>query len=217
MWGAYKGPIESHLRRGSVVPNQAVAQCCGHTTPPPPPPVRGQKKCVYQKSPSTFRLFDRSHFPPEENFSEVGGGGGGRPGLARAPKPLPPPGHSAMAPNAKRVAAGHARSAFARPTPRRPPPPRPPRRPPNAPAAASPSPAARPSRRRPPAGPDHAPVRQRRQRPRHLDAVPGGDRGAPGDRDRRPGLGLGTVVPVPAPGLSLGTQIFPFFFVTDSP
>ena len=47
-------------------------------------------KFVYLKSASNFRPFDKYPFLPEENCSDVGVGGLGRPGLARVPNTPPP-------------------------------------------------------------------------------------------------------------------------------
>ena len=58
---------------------------------PPPPGVGGgggrrpKKSLCIQNRPQLSGPFNELHFLPEENCSDVGGGGGVRPGLARAP------------------------------------------------------------------------------------------------------------------------------------
>ena len=70
-------------------------QCCNTSlvhsvadNPPPPPGlgVKGQKKFLYPQSASNSRPFNKFHFVPEENFSDVGGWSA-RAGQEKTPKP----------------------------------------------------------------------------------------------------------------------------------
>ena len=86
--------------RARVCPYEYTAGYCLGT--PPPPGVGGwvgqrpkKSLCTYNRPP-IFGPFDKFHFFPEENFSDVGGWVG-RPGLARAPDPPPHPGSQVIA------------------------------------------------------------------------------------------------------------------------
>ena len=91
--GAVAAPLLVRPNGGLMARGSAQAIASGE--PPSPPPWRAggseaKTRSVYLKSASNFRPFNKFHFSPEENVSDVGGGVC-RPGLARAPNNPPPP------------------------------------------------------------------------------------------------------------------------------